>query len=66
MSTEFVYAVYKGDKFIDIGTKKELAKRMGCKPEFIGFLASPSNLKRIKNDNALLSIRIGTTKDKLN
>ena len=63
MSKEYVYAIYKGDKFIELGTKKELAKKMNVKPQFIGYLASPANRKRIEknkkeNSNALLTIRI--------
>lgn len=30
MVKEKVYAVYKGDEFIDVGTAKELASRLGC------------------------------------
>jgi hypothetical protein len=60
----YIYALYKGDEFIDMGTKKELAKKRGCSPDTIGFLASPSNFKRIKK-KGLLCIRVGTTKDDL-
>lgn len=42
------YALYKGDKFIDIGTAKELAKKCNVKPETIEFYASPSYLKRLE------------------
>ena len=42
------YAIYKGDKFIDIGTAKELAKKCNVKPETIEFYASPSYLKRLE------------------
>lgn len=62
MRWEFIYALYKGEEFIDMGTKKELAKKMGWKPETVGFLASPSNLKRVKK-KGMLCIRVGTTKD---
>ena len=42
------YAIYKGDKFIDIGTAKELAEKCNVKPETIEFYATPSHLKRIE------------------
>lgn len=60
MSKEKVYAIYKGDKFIDLGTKKELAEKLNVKPETIGFLTTPIYKKRRgKNiDNALIAIRI--------
>ena len=42
------YAIYKCDKFIDIGTAKELAEKCNVKPETIEFYASPSYLKRLE------------------
>lgn len=63
MVKEKIYAIYKGDTFIDLGTKKELAKKMNCRTEFIGYLATPTNLRKIqkrknKDNNALIAIRI--------
>lgn len=49
MRKESIYAVYKGDKFIDLGTKKELAKKTGLSTETIRCLATPSKLKRFEN-----------------
>ena len=40
------YALYKGDKFIDLGTKKKLAKLLGVKISTITFYATPSYRKR--------------------
>ena len=60
-----IYAVYKGDKFIDLGTKRELAERMHVRPDFIAYLATPSNKKRIRKDNALIVIKIGKVGDLL-
>ncbi|MGT2729453.1 hypothetical protein ACVRWQ_05915 [Streptococcus phocae subsp. salmonis] len=45
-----VYAIYKGDKFIDVGTKREIAERLGITPNSVAFLASPSHKKRSPND----------------
>ncbi len=65
MAKENVYAIYKGDKFIDMGTKKELAKILNVKPETIGFLASPSQLKRLKNIElkGMVAVRVGRVGD---
>lgn len=65
---ESVYALYKGDKFLDIGTQKELAARTGKSINTIRFLASDVNKKRIKakgENNGLLMIKIGSTDDNL-
>lgn len=51
------YALYKGDKFIDIGTKEYLAKLLNVRKETIEFYASPTQLKRNK-DNCYVVVRI--------
>lgn len=51
------YALYKGDKFIDIGTKGYLAKLLNVKKETIEFYASPTKLKR-NRDNGYVVVRI--------
>lgn len=43
------YAIYKGDDHIAYGTAKELAEKLGIKPETIKFYATPSYLKRVEN-----------------
>ena len=43
------YALYKGDEHIAYGTPKELAERLGVKPETIKFYATQSYLKRVEN-----------------
>lgn len=62
---EKIFALYKGDKFIDIGTAKELAKRRNVTPKFIKYLSTPANLNRIntrknkdKPSNAMLCVKI--------
>ena len=40
------YALYKGDKFVDVGTLKELAKRHGVSERTISFYGSPTYQKR--------------------
>lgn len=51
------YALYKGDKFIDIGTKEYLAKLLNVRKETIEFYASPTKLKR-NRDNGYVVVRI--------
>ena len=65
MSKEKIFALYKGEEFIDIGAAKELAKKRNVKPKFIRYLSTPSNKKRIanrKNNNklskALISVKL--------
>lgn len=68
MGVPGVYAMYKGDKFLDLGTKKELSERMGIKLETLDFLASNINKQRInkrKYQNALMLIKIGKEGDDL-
>lgn len=53
-----MYALYKGDKFIDLGTKEYLANKLGVKPYTIYFYTSPTYKKRIKDhyDNRIIVI----------
>lgn len=41
-----LYAIYRGDEFIDLGTLEELAERRHVRVDSIRFLASPSNFKK--------------------
>ena len=51
------YAVYKGDKFIDLGTTDYLANKLGVSVETIRFLSKPAYKKRV-TDDALITVRI--------
>ena len=42
------YALYKGDEFIDIGTKDYLAKKINVSEKTITFYSSHAHLRRIK------------------
>ena len=44
--TETEYALYKGDKFIDLGTIDYLAKKYHKKKETLKYLSYPSAHKR--------------------
>lgn len=57
-----VYALYKGDKFIYIGTKKELAEKMNWKETTVSFCHTPANLKRNKG-NRYMIINAGEVED---
>lgn len=51
------YALYKGDEFIDLGTIKEMSKRLGMAQNTLRFYSSPTQSKRIKS-NGYIVIRI--------
>lgn len=53
----YVYALYKGDHFIDIGTREYLANLIGVTPKTISFYASPAQIKRNGN-NCYICVRI--------
>ncbi|MGT2769232.1 MULTISPECIES: hypothetical protein [Streptococcus] len=44
-----VYAVYDNDTFVDVGTKHELAERLGIAANSVTFIASPAYKKRRPN-----------------
>jgi hypothetical protein len=44
-----MYALYRGDEIITIGTKKELAKYLGVNERTIYFYSTPTHRKRNKN-----------------
>lgn len=52
MNKEKIYALYRGEKFIAIGTKKELAELLNVKVETISFYATPAYKKRINEAKA--------------
>lgn len=48
------YAMYKGDKFIDLGTLTYLAEKYHKKKKSLKFLATPSAHKRSAKNRLLL------------
>jgi len=57
--TSKCYAIYKGDKFLDLGTIQELAKRQKVSAETIRFYSSQACRKRAAaNANRLIVIRV--------
>lgn len=57
------YAVYKGEKLLEIGTVREIAKRLKVKEKTVYFWSMPSNHKRNKK-NARIAIRLEEKYDK--
>ncbi len=51
------YALYRGDKFIDLGTKQYLAKLLNVKTATITFYMSPTYRKRT-GDRGYIVIKI--------
>ena len=46
----YTYALYHGDKFIDLGSRKHIAELTGVKEKTIEWYTSPSWRKRHKNE----------------
>lgn len=43
-----VYALYKGDEFIDLGTLDELQRSTGKSREYLTYLKTPANERRVR------------------
>ena len=50
------YALYKGEKLVGIGTKKELAELLKVRVETITFYTTPTHRKRCKNGYCVVKI----------
>lgn len=50
------YALYKGEKLVGIGTKKELAELLKVRVETITFYTTPTHRKRSKNGYCVVKI----------
>jgi hypothetical protein len=64
MRKENCYALYKGDKFIDLGTIKELSERLGITTATLWFYTSKAYEKRSEqknSDNLKILIKIEET-----
>jgi hypothetical protein len=46
-----IYALYRGDEFINLGTIEELARYEKVKPRSIRYLQTPAYKKKFKEDN---------------
>lgn len=64
MARKNIYAVYKGDKFLDLGTVDYLSKKFKVKKETVYFWSSPVNKRRMKR-NRKIAIKIEEDKNEL-
>lgn len=48
------YALYRGDEFIDLGTIKEMSKRLHMAEKTLRFYSSPAHFNRIKNEGYMV------------
>lgn len=53
-----LYALYRGDEFVDVGTAEELAMKRGISPKSLRFKATPAYHRRA-SDSAVKAYRIG-------
>ena len=54
-----IYALYKGETFIDVGTIPEISKRQQMSNRFLHTIKTPDYMKRGKdNSNRLLLIKL--------
>lgn len=54
-----IYAIYKGDKFIDLGTIKELSKKHNISEKTLYFYTMPSYKKRLNyKSNRIIVIKV--------
>lgn len=61
-SNKVVYALYRGDTFIDVGTDVELANNLGIRPGTIRGYAS-AKYRRTTTEEAYRAVRIGKEVD---
>lgn len=50
------YGIYRGDKFLFVGTLKECAKFLNVQENTVRFYSYPSNLKRYK-ENHMIAVK---------
>lgn len=60
------YALYRGDEFLTVGSKSELAAYLGVDPKTITFYMSPTYTRRCKGENRLIVIRLEEDDNDLN
>lgn len=60
-----IYALYHGDKFIDLGTQQEISKRQNIKLKTLQFYGTNVYKKRIKGkeENRYILIKIEEDED---
>jgi hypothetical protein len=65
MRNQIIYAVYKGDNFIFMGTKKECSEHLGVKEDTVYFYTTPTYQKRAKtkDNDRMIVIRVEDIED---
>lgn len=58
MPDTMLIALYRGEKFVDVGTVKEVMKKCGYSYSRLSWLSLPSVHKRFGQKNALMAYRI--------
>ena len=61
MST--LYALYRGDEFVDVGTARELARRRHVKADSIRYLASAAYMRKSHAGDCVIAYNVGDTED---
>ena len=55
MNKEIYYAVYRGDRFITVGTKEEVAEELGVAQSTVYFWSTPTYNNRLKEGSKALT-----------
>ncbi len=67
MKKRKIYAAYKGDEFIDLGTKEELAQKLNTTIDYLSYLTTPTYKKRRKNKgNSMIVIKLDDEEEEIN
>ena len=63
MASRYEYAMYRGDRFLGIGTREELCKLKGINVNTFSFFQSPTYRSRTKHyDKTIFIVKIGGNK----
>lgn len=62
MGNKVVYALYRGDTFIDVGTAFELAEKLNIRVKTLREYATPRHKNR-NGDGGYIAVRIGKEAD---
>ena len=57
--TRPIFAAYRGDEFVDVGTARELAKSLGKSRKYVYNRAAPSSHRNPKRSGTISIYRIG-------
>lgn len=60
-----IYAIYKGDEYVDMGTAEELAERLGVKVSTIRFWRSKANHRRASEGKGDWTLAIKVEEDEI-